>query len=166
MKINGIPIIKPATEILVFNRPNSDPIIFEIRAVLDRTNFDVLVPPVVPPTITKRGGEKVLDFKDANYTKIMETHGRLYHYWMILNSIYIPAPLEDGEPTRPEWEQVNLEKPDTWHLYEKELIDSGFSEVERLRLQNSILSVNSIDETKIREARDSFLASRRQVQPE
>lgn len=166
MKINGVPLIKPATEIVVFPRPGSEPIAFEIRAVLDRTDFDNLVPAAIPPTMTKRGGEKVFDFKDKNYVKIMETQGKLYHYWMVLNSIFIPAEKEDGEPTRPEWEQVDLAKPDTWHLYEKELIDSGFSEVERLRLQNAILSVNSIDESKIRDARDSFLASRREIQPE
>lgn len=167
MKINGLQLYLPASEILVFPRPNGQDIRLEIRAVLDRTDYDRLAPPPpTPPTMIKRGGEKVADVNDKNFLAAMSRHSALYTTWMCLQSIFVAQETLDAPPVRPEWELVNLEDPKTWDKYEQELMQSGFSEIERMRLQNTIFEVNSLTETKVREARDSFLASRRQTQLE
>jgi hypothetical protein len=71
--------------------------------------------------------------------------------WMFLTSISATPDLE--------WETVKLNDPNTWENWRKELRDSGFSIPECNYLWSSFSEANSLDNSKIEEARERFLAS-------
>lgn len=157
MKINGTKIYKPASSILVFPRNGTEDIRLEIVAVLERTEFDKLCPTPSAPLMLKRGGEKVANFEDKGFLASVQYQSELYTKWICLKSIKAASNLPDTPPTDIEWETVDINDPKTWDNYQQELIDSGFSDMERARIQNAVFEVNSLNESKVREARDSFL---------
>jgi hypothetical protein len=53
-----------------------------------------------------------------------------------------------------------MSDPNTWINFDKELKDSGLSEIERIRIVNAVMTANCLNESKLDEARESFLASR------
>lgn len=164
MKINGTKLYKPSSQLIVFTRGDDPAIKLEVIAVLDRAEFDKLCPTPVPPMMMKRGEGKVPDFDDKGFLAQVQRNSELYTKWICLKSIMVPSDEVDGEPTHVEWETIDLQDPKTWNNYDQELIASGFSDMERLKLQNVIFEVNSLSETKAREARETFLQWRRDKQ--
>jgi hypothetical protein len=65
--------------------------------------------------------------------------------------------LRSLEPSNIEWSEVDMEKPNTWAKWKDELIESGISDNEIQRIVGAVMIANSLDEDKIKEARDSFL---------
>ena len=63
-----------------------------------------------------------------------------------------------------EWEIVNYDKPETWASYEEELREAGFSEIEIGRVVMGVMRANSLDESLIDEARNSFLHGQGEVE--
>ena len=61
------------------------------------------------------------------------------------------------EPTEIEWQRVDIDKPETWLLWTEELKDAGLSEVEVQRVIILVMQANSLDENKLRKAREAFL---------
>ncbi len=57
------------------------------------------------------------------------------------------------------WEKARIEDVNTWHLYEEELKDSGFSDNEITRIVNGVMAANCLDEARMDEARARFLRS-------
>lgn len=160
MKFRGERIEGPSSKILVFPREGRKPIKLEIVAVLDSAPFDELVPDPIPPTMIKRGGEKVPNFDDKNYQKLVARRGALYSLWINIQSLYCPAETQDEQRVPVEWEKVDPTNPSTWNLFDEELKDAGLSQFERFRISREIVEVNSLSEGRLAEARDSFLASR------
>lgn len=161
MRLKGKKIEGPASKILVFPRgEDTEDIKLEIVAVLDMDEFQKRCPEPTPPWMVKRGGAKVPDIDNANYKKQKARHNELYTLWLYFNSLYCPAEHPEDERTPVEWDRIDREDPNTWRLFEIELIEAGFAEFERLRIINTILEVNSLSEEKMEEARNSFLASR------
>lgn len=165
MRLKGKKIEGPASKILVFPRGDeSESVKLEVVAVLNMDEFQKKCPEPIPPWMVKRGGAKVPDFDNGNYKKQKARHNQLYTLWLYFNSLYCPAEYEGDERTPVEWDKIDRDDPNTWVLFEVELVEAGFSEFERMRIVNTILEVNSLSEDKMEEARNSFLASRQAPQ--
>lgn len=162
MRLKGKKIEGPASKILVFPRGESeaDAIKLEVVAVLEMKGFEERCKEPLPPSMMKRGGEKVPDFNNENYKKQRARYNQLYSLWIYFNSLYSPAEHPGDERMPVEWDRIDIDDPNTWPLFEIELVDAGFSEFERMRIMNAILEINSLSEEKMEEARNSFLASR------
>ncbi len=157
MKLHGEKVSKPNVEICIIPRGEGEDIIFKCGAVLDMDDFDRLCPtPKVPLKIVK-GGKKVEDPDSQSYKTLLQEYNSSRINYMILKSLEATESLE--------WETVKIGDPSTWKDYEKELKESGFSNIEILRIINAVMSANCLNEDKIEKARLDFLASQ-QVESE
>lgn len=146
MKIAGVEVKGPNTEILVLPRPDG-PIVIKAQAVCDMSDFDTICPlPKAPTKLTKDGPVQIL--KDPTYLSNLQAFGDRKMAYMVLKSL---------EPSQIEWETVDMGNPKTWPNWEKELRKAGFSDFEISRITMCAMQANSLDETKLREAREVFL---------
>lgn len=150
MKINGKKIEGANIEIVVLPRGNGDDLVFKAAAVLDSSDFDKLCPRPITPSIMKKGGVTVQNVEDPVFKQSLLNYGKLRMSWMILQSLRATEGLE--------WEIVDYSDPGTWNLYEKELRDAGLVEMEITRLITAVMTANALNDEKINEARDRFLA--------
>jgi hypothetical protein len=157
MKINGRKISEPNKEYIAIPRGNGEDIVFIAQAIIDGSEFEKLCPVPKPP-LRKINGEDIPNLKDDNYLKKIDKYAKQRLAWMILTSLASTEGLE--------WEQVDLGDHSTWHLYEKELRDSGFSTTEIQRIINGVLNVNCLNEEKVEEARARFLLTLQKQQSE
>jgi hypothetical protein len=153
--IQGKKLDGPKEEVLVIPRQEQD-IVFKAVAVLDYKEFDQLCPRPTPPEVIKRGGAKMLDPTDRDYQKKVDEWATQRTHWMILQSLSATEGLV--------WETVELLKPETWKNYEEELRQAGFSEAEGARIVNLVVSANGLDQDKIDEATQRFLAAQEALQ--
>lgn len=152
MKINGKKIEGSNVEICVIPRgEDKEPIVFRCQAVLDIEPFDQLCPAPKPPIILRPGGKRVTDTENSKYKFQLGQHNAKRMGYLILKSLEATEGLE--------WETISLSDPDTWNNYEKELKDSGFSNIEIMRIINTCMAANCLDEARLERAREDFLAS-------
>jgi len=145
MKIGGVQV-KPALEILVLPRIDGD-LVIKAKSVAIKDEFDVLCPVPTPPTVLTKNGKKS-DLEDKSFLEQCSVRDSRQWDYMILRSL---------EPSNIEWERVDLDKPSTWSEWRRELVEAGLSEVEVNRVTMAVMSANSLDEEKIKAARESFL---------
>jgi len=151
MKIKGQKIEGPNEALVVIPRAKGD-LVFKMQAVLDMTEFDTLCPEPTPPTIVRVGESKGSpDLKDKKYLAEFKIYSARRFEFLILKSLQATTDLE--------WETIDMLDPQTWSNYQSELKASGFTDVEIGRLINGVLEANSLDDSKIEEARKRFLAS-------
>lgn len=150
MKINGKEITKANEELLVIPRGNGENIVFRAKAVLDMSDFYKICPIPKAPEVMLPGGRKKVDIEDKGYLQELNNYGNMRHSYLIIKSL---------EPSNIEWDQVKISEPGTWHLYEDELKKAGFNYVEQQLIINCVFTANALNETKLEEARESFLAS-------
>lgn len=154
---------KPNVELVIFPRtiineqgvPVREDIILQAQAVLDYKEFNDLVPePKMRVKLVNKGGKvnKVDDLENKEYLIEKEKYAQLHVCWLVLKSLEVNSDLT--------WDSVDLTKPETWPLWEKEFTDAGFSQIEKSRLIQAVMSANGLDEDRVKEARDNFLASR------
>jgi hypothetical protein len=151
MKIHGKKIEGSNIETIVIPRGDGDPIVFRCQAVLDMEPFDKLCPPPRAPIILKPGGKRITDIEDGKYKAQIEQHNNKRMGYLILKSLEATEGLE--------WETVKLSDPETWDGYQKELKESGFSSIEIMRIVNTCMAANCLDEARLDKAREDFLAS-------
>lgn len=156
MLINGRKISGPNIELIVIPRGDTE-IVFKAEAVLDFEPFRKLCPAPKPPEIMKRGEGIVLNVEDPFYKKEVEQYNNKRVDWMVITSLRATDGLQ--------WESVKYEDPSTWASYKDELRESGFGEYETNRIINGVMRANSLDESKIEEARKRFLLGQQQHQP-
>lgn len=147
MKIGGVEIKGPAEQILVLPRLEGDDIVIRARAVMDMDTFDVLCPEPKPPGIRTKEGWKRND-KDKGFQQRQQEHNELRFAYMILQSLV---------PSEIEWENVDLDKPETWDNWQEELRGVGISQTELNRIAICVMQANALDEDKLKEAREVFL---------
>jgi hypothetical protein len=145
MKIGGVQVT-PSEEILVLPRPAGN-IVIKAKAVSFSDDFDKMCPePIAPLIMTKDGSHR--DVADKDYKRSVDIrHERRFAYMMI----------RALEPSEIEWEEVDLEKPSTWMKWTDELTKAGITEVEMNRIIGAVMSAMSLDEAKIKKAREDFL---------
>lgn len=149
MKIKGKKIDSPMIEIVVLPRPDGD-IVFKAQAVLDFEEFDKLVTEPTPRMLLKPGGGMEKDTNNKNYRKELDEYNTQRVHWMFIKSLEATEGLE--------WETVDMNDPTTWKNYESELKASNFSAMEINHITRAIMIANALDDRKLKEARDSFLA--------
>lgn len=125
-------------------------VVLRVKAVLDYSPFEKLVPMPTPPEIIRPGGERSVDVKDKKYREAVSTYARRKTLFMMLESLSATEDLE--------WDTVDRSKPDTWDRLEKE-ISKSFTEYGLAKILQAVLQVNGLGESMVEEARSSFLAS-------
>lgn len=149
MKYKGKKIEGKNSVVLVLPR-GEDKIVFIAQAMdTDDDNFNKLVTLPEPPTIMRKGGIKELNITDPVYIKQMDEYAEIKTAYMMIMSLKESPDLE--------WETIDYEKPSTWKNWQKELKDSGFTEVERMKVLQVVMQANSLDEALLEQARSDFL---------
>lgn len=149
MKFHGKVVNEVNYEFVVIPRP-SGPIVFKAEAVLDYTDFHHACPIPMPPTMLKPGGLKVQNVEDPGYKQDMAAYGTRRLSWLVLKSLQNTDGLV--------WETVDMADPSTWINYEEELRSAKFTKSEIEYIIGAVISVNALDQTRLDEARNSFLA--------
>lgn len=153
MLLNGERLSGPNVEILVIPRTGEDGVVkdlvFKMQAVLNYKDFDSLYPVPKMPTRFERGKGTVEDPEHPVYKGALKQRGEARYNWMVITSLRATPDLV--------WEKVDYSKPETWHLYEDELREAGFAQSEINMIVNTVFSVNSLDDDKLKQARDRFL---------
>lgn len=150
MKMHGKKITGPNIEYIVIPRTTGN-IVFKATAVLDNKLFKELVPEPKVKMKTLPGGMQVPNPDDEGYLAQIKDYNRKSFCFMVIQS------LKDTEGL--EWETVQETNPDSWKNYEEELKEAGFSQSEVNIIELGVMTANSLNEAKLKEARDSFLAT-------
>lgn len=156
MKIGGKSIAsRPSSELIVFPREDA-PIVLRAHAMMDREEFDKLVPPPKPPKKTIKGGKKVDDLENPRFLESQSQMGAKYVQYMIITGLTGATTDPDDNPPI-EWDTVVKQDPGTWANWEIDLKNAGVSQAERQMILGTIMKVNSLSEDRLDEARKSFL---------
>ena len=150
MKMMGKKLDRPNREIIAIPRADGEDVVFIAQAILSYEEFDALVPAPKPGIKVLKGGKRVEDFDSPTFKADVKAYSTKRYYWMVLKSLKETPGLE--------WETVDYADPSTWANYEKELRDSGFSDVECQRILKGVSDANCLNEEKVDEARKRFLA--------
>lgn len=150
MKYKNEKLSGPATTIVVIPLGDKD-IVFTIQCVLDYSDFEKMVPEPKPPLILRRGETvQAPNLEDSKYRNEINKYYSQQTKYMILKSL---------EPTKDlEFESVKLNDPSTWDNFDKEMQEAGFTNLHISRLIREISAINGLDERKIDEAKQRFLA--------
>lgn len=156
MKYKGKKIEGPNEEIVVIPRGDDiEDFVFICRAVPNYDNFDKLVKEPTPRIITRAGETKSSPLLDEpEYKEKLKEYELQRLSWLIVQSLKATKDLE--------WDTVDFNNPKTWDNYDNELRASGFSSIEVGRIIRGVMIANSLDQRKVDEARQHFLAMRRQ----
>ncbi|MHC4301381.1 MAG: hypothetical protein ACYS7Y_29285 [Planctomycetota bacterium] len=121
--------------------------VFRACAVSINAEFEKKCPSPVPPMIQKKG-QNVPDVRDKDYLQAVTQRSAQKFALMAIRSI---------EESAIEWDEVDLEKPNTWLKWEDELKEAGLSDTEFNRVVGLVMAANSLDESKVEAAREAFL---------
>jgi hypothetical protein len=153
MRIGGIEIKGPNEEILVLPRLDED-IVIKAQAVTTMDEFDVLVPEPKPPGIRTRDGWKP-NANDESFKQRMTHYNEQRLAYMIIKSV---------EPSNIEWGKTDISDPSTYTQWTSELKEAGLSDVEVNRIVLCVMQANSLDEEKLKAAREVFLLGKEEEQ--
>jgi hypothetical protein len=148
MKVKGKKVEGRNIEVVVIPRPEDD-IVFFCEAIPDYEEFNELCPAPTPPEKLYPGGVRKPDTESPEFKEKMEEWATLRTHWTVLKSLENCPDIE--------WETIDMEKPSTWTLYEKELKEAGFTEIENYRILQGVMRANSLDDEMLNEAKKSFL---------
>jgi hypothetical protein len=150
MKISGRTVDAPQEEILILPR-GDNPIVIRAKAVIDLDEFDKICPEPKPPgKLTKDGW--VPNKGDKTYTQMMDKHAERRIAYLVIKSL---------EPSQIEWDTVDIDNPSTWLNYIKDFKAAGLASLEINRIVQCVMVANSLDESKLDEARAVFLLGQR-----
>jgi hypothetical protein len=141
-------------ETVIIPRSSGNDLVFRCQAVINEQDFIKNFPPPEAPTIKYPNGETRKDISDEAYIRLRDAYAESKFNWMVLESLKATPDLE--------WETVDSSNPTTWGNYKKELQEFNITEREVMLIITGVLSVNSLDETKLEEARNRFLAGQGQ----
>lgn len=156
MKIQGVRLYEANVESLYL--PRGEQVIHLMaKGIVDTTPFDALCPRPIPPMIQKPGQPATANLDDDNFKKALDLWGTKKTDWMIIESLRATTDLT--------WDRVKYDDPNTWSEWRKELKEAFFLDTEIQRIYNLVLSANALNEARLEEARNSFLAGKAK-QPE
>lgn len=147
MKINGKVLSAPSpVQVEIFR--GEDSLTFVANAVLDYSEFDRLLPEPKPPLKTIVATQtQYPDVEDKRYKVAMEKYGKQRYAYMIIKAL-------SGTPGL-EWDEVDLEKPDTWEKWSTEL-RQVMTQYEINTIISGILEANSPSKKRRKEAIGTF----------
>ena len=150
MKVNGRDITSVNEDVLVLPRGNQDDVVFEGRAVKSYDEFNKLVSVPLPPALLTAKG-RVEDVEDTSYKDQLDAYNAKKMAWLVIRTLYTTT-----------WDQVDADKPNTWIKWVDEFVESGMTSIEQQKVVNFVLAVNSLDQSKMDEAKQAFLLGRKQ----
>lgn len=153
MKLGGKKL-EPNVVIIPIPRGHDEQIVFKAAAISSMEDFDKILPVPKPKVKVLPNGQKSENRNDPAFKEALKEYSKARLSWMVLESLKATPDLV--------WEQVDLDQPHTWALYEKELREAGFSEMELVRIVQGVMDANCLNEDLINEARKRFLS---QAQP-
>ncbi len=146
IKIAGREVDTKLPEDFIVLRPETEgEIVIRARAFRDWDEFNTLCPMPEPPGREERGRGWVPNLEDKTYKQRMQQRQLQQLGWMIVQSLF-----------EVEWSTIDNDNPKTWTNWEKELKDSGFTQIECNLIIALVLDVNGLNEQKMKEARESF----------
>ena len=148
MKIKGQRLGIP-TEVVVIPREQGD-FVFKCEAVESFEKFDQMCPRPEPPKRKYPNGEVQLVVEDPKYKDKLNKWSEKRVSFMILESLRHTEDLE--------WEKVKMDDPETWNNYLEEFEEAGLTDGEMNQIVQACLIVNALDDTRIKEAKERFLA--------
>ena len=149
MKIKGQKVCAPSIETIVIPRKTGD-LIFKAQAVLDYSAFEALCPIPRAPETLKPGGIRTKNLEAPDFLKALDDWAEKRTAWMILKSLEATPDLE--------WETIQMDKPETWKNFDTEFKNSGLSALEINKVLELVTTVCGLDQKKIEEATERFLA--------
>jgi hypothetical protein len=148
MKIGGVDPKSLPTEVFLVLPRGDQQIVLRAQPVPSMDEFEALCPRPTPPgKMTRDGWVPMPD--DPTYQQVMVEWGQTRLGYMIVKSL---------EPSQVEWDTVSLADPSTWKNWSTDLREGGLSDIECQRVMNLVLEANCLDETKLKKAREVFLA--------
>jgi hypothetical protein len=150
MKIKGREIKGPMEELIILPRPD-EPIVFKARAIMDMSEYEKLNPAPKGKVVKFRSGVTKEDTSSPEYIQAKELHDKTRIAWMVIESLKATDQLE--------WSTVKYEDPSTWNNWENDFREAGISETEKMRVIEGVMAANGLSEQRIKEARESFLAT-------
>jgi hypothetical protein len=151
VKILGQKPKGPRVEVLVLPYEGFD---IEVRAqaVLNPDDFQKACKEPIPPILQRPGKDPEPDLKDKAYLAAKQRYNELSVAWLMITSLQVTKDLE--------WETVDPLIPDTWLKWKDELREGGFTNHEINLIQNTVWAANGLNQDKLDEARERFLAGR------
>ncbi len=157
MRIGGVdPQTLPTEVILVLPRGEAE-IVFRAQGVPDYEPFNQMCPEPKAPIIHKPKIGWVDNLEEPGYKDMMATYGKKRLSWLVVTSL---------APSDIAWDTVEVDNPKTWENWSEDMKKAGFSQVECNRIQQLVFEANCLDEDKLEQARESFLAGQQQVPSE
>ena len=153
MKYKGKHLEGRNTDILVLNR-GEDRIVIKAEALADFKEFNDLCPVPEPPIKIRPGGVKEADTVNPRYQEALSNWAEKKTNYTIIKSLEATKDLE--------WDTVKISNPDTYANWRVEMAESGFTEIEILRVLQLCTRVNSLDDDLLDQAKETFLAGARQ----
>ena len=145
MRISGVEVTT-SEALLVLPRAKGD-IPIRAVAVAIADEFDEKCPMPVAPMLQTKDGNKP-DHNDKDFKAAVKRRADMRWALMIIRSL---------EPSNIDWDEVNVDMPATWLKWDDEMKAAGLSETECNRIVGLVMEANSLDEAKIKAARDRFL---------
>jgi len=149
MKINGVKVNAPNVVPVPIIRETGD-ILILCGAVLDYEEFDQLCPRPEPRVQTHADGTEIPMVKEKAFLAKIEEWAEKRVAWRTIQSLKATEGLE--------WETVSDTDPESWANWREELKSACFSEMEVMRIQESIGRADGFSPEKIDEATKTFLA--------
>lgn len=150
MKIAGKKVFGSYVETVVLPRPDGN-LVFKAKAITSFDAFEQLCPEPKPPVIVYAGTNKeVANIEDPGYLKQFNDWHEFKTHWMILESLKATDDLQ--------WDTVDAGDHTTWKNYSDEMTAAGITFAEQGRIVEIVSIANGLDQSKIDEATESFLA--------
>jgi hypothetical protein len=151
MKIGGREISGVSEEVLVLPRLGHD-IVVTAQAVKSMDDFEKLCPEPKAPGIRTKDGFRP-DEEDEGYLALMDKHAEQRLAYIVIKAL---------EASDIEWGSVVEDDPGTWKNWRTDFEEAGLSAIEIGRVITCVMQANSLDESKLEEARAAFLLGRAQ----
>jgi len=152
VKLHGKKVSGAFESVVVIPRLDGN-LVFVARAIMDYEAFEKLCPPPKAPVVVFAGStQEVENVEDSEYKKAVDEWVEHKTHWMILQSLKATPGLE--------FETVDEGDCSTWKNYQKEMQEAGLSPAEQARVVMCVSEANGLDQSKIDEATNSFLAAR------
>lgn len=152
MKLVGHDLKGPRVRLIVIPR-EPEPIVLKARAVLDWQPAEDMLPIPSPRASLRPGqdqGNPTLLTNEPAYLEALNKRGLQLQNWIVIESLKATEGLT--------WDRVKENDPETWGLYRVELKEAGFSPSEISYIILEVYRTNSLNESMLIEARESFLA--------
>lgn len=153
MKIGGVQVQRGGElPPLIFFRPGGVQIVIIAQPVHDLDEFHALVPRPTPDAfrVMDRSGEWKADLTHPGYQDLVKAYRRKKQAYIVLKTL---------EPSKIEWETVDMADPETWSNFNAE-IGKVFSFTEIDAITDLVEEANSVNAEKMEAAREAFFRAR------